>query len=229
MKNKGLSGNQLKLIAMLCMTIDHVGYILLPRVLILRAIGRLAFPIFAYMIAEGCRHTRSMGKYLAGLMVSGFVCQTVYWVAMRSLYMCIMVTFSLSVGLIWLIQEAEEKKTAAAWATVVAGVFLALFATEVLPGLLQGTDYGVDYGFVGVMLPVTVYLCKKRWQELAVMTLLLSWLAWGSTVVQWYALAALPLLALYGGHRGKWKLKWMFYIYYPVHLAAIWLLYVMIR
>lgn len=50
-RTKGLSGNQLKLIALICMTIDHVGYILLPRIVALRAIGRLAFPIYAYMIA----------------------------------------------------------------------------------------------------------------------------------------------------------------------------------
>ena len=225
MNNKGLSGNQLKLIAMLCMTVDHVGYILLPRIQILRIIGRLAFPIFAYMIAEGCRYTRSMGKYLTGLLISGFVCQAVYWTAMRSLYMCIMVTFSLSVGLIWLIRLAEERKTVTACIAVAAGTLLAFFATEILPDLLRGTDYGVDYGFVGVMLPVTVYPCKKRWQQLAVMTLMLSLLALDGIYVQWYGLAALPLLALYGGHRGKWKLKWMFYIYYPVHLAVIWLLH----
>ena len=55
----GLTGNQLKLIALITMTIDHVGMMLLPQLRILRAIGRIAFPIFAYMIAEGCRHTRN--------------------------------------------------------------------------------------------------------------------------------------------------------------------------
>ena len=46
----GLTGNQLKLIALITMTLDHVGMMLLPQVRILRAIGRIAFPIFAYMI-----------------------------------------------------------------------------------------------------------------------------------------------------------------------------------
>ena len=55
----GLTGNQLKLIALITMTIDHVGMMLLPQLRILRAIGRIAFPIFAYMIAEGCRYTHS--------------------------------------------------------------------------------------------------------------------------------------------------------------------------
>ena len=55
----GLTGNQLKLIALITMTIDHIGFMLLPQVKILRAIGRIAFPIFAYMIAEGCQYTRN--------------------------------------------------------------------------------------------------------------------------------------------------------------------------
>ena len=49
----GLTGNQLKLIAMLTMTCDHVGMQIFPQLLWLRVIGRLAMPIYAYMIAEG--------------------------------------------------------------------------------------------------------------------------------------------------------------------------------
>ena len=58
----GLSGNQLKLIALITMTVDHMGLILFDQFILLRIVGRLAFPIFAWMIAEGCRHTRRMGR-----------------------------------------------------------------------------------------------------------------------------------------------------------------------
>ena len=61
MKRFGLSGNQLKVIAMVTMAIDHIGAYLLPQAMWMRIIGRLAFPIYAFLIAEGCRHTRSMG------------------------------------------------------------------------------------------------------------------------------------------------------------------------
>ena len=54
---KGLTNNQLKLIALVTMTLDHIGVVLFPQAQWLRIVGRLAFPIFAYMIAEGCRHT----------------------------------------------------------------------------------------------------------------------------------------------------------------------------
>ena len=59
---KFLTGNALKILAALFMTIDHIGVMLFPRVLVLRIIGRLALPIFAFMIAEGCKYTRNKKK-----------------------------------------------------------------------------------------------------------------------------------------------------------------------
>ena len=62
-----LSGNALKIIAAITMFIDHMGLMLFPKTLIFRYIGRLAFPIFAFMIAEGCRYTRNRLRYWGGL------------------------------------------------------------------------------------------------------------------------------------------------------------------
>ena len=92
----GLTGNQLKIIAMITMTCDHVGLQIFPQLQWLRILGRLAMPIYAYMIAEGCRHTRDRKKYLMRLLGMGILCQIVYFVAMESLYQCILITFSLS-------------------------------------------------------------------------------------------------------------------------------------
>ena len=58
-----LSSNALKLIALVSMTVDHIGLILFPQYRVLRIIGRIAFPIFAYMIAEGCRYTSNRIRY----------------------------------------------------------------------------------------------------------------------------------------------------------------------
>ena len=104
----GLSGNQLKLIALVTMTIDHVGMLLFPRLRILRYIGRIAFPIFAYMIAEGCHYTRNRRKYLLSMIFVAALCQVVYFFAMGSLYMSVLVTFSLSIGLIYLADYAQS-------------------------------------------------------------------------------------------------------------------------
>ncbi len=68
-QSKGLDGGTLKLMAAALMLIDHVGAILLPETVILRCIGRLAFPVFAFFIAEGYAHTRSFGRYLLRMAI----------------------------------------------------------------------------------------------------------------------------------------------------------------
>ncbi len=221
---RGLTGNQLKLIAMVTMTIDHVGMVFFPTQIIFRIIGRLAYPMFAWMIAEGCRYTRSYPRYLGMMAAMAALYQAVYWVVAGSLYQCILVTFSLSIILIWLVQGAMEKKTPTAWLVACMGIGLAYFITEMLPGLLPGTDFYVDYGFFGVLLPVAVYIGKSKAQKLCFATAVLLALGSGFGEVQMWALLALPLLALYNGQRGKWKMKYFFYIYYPAHLVIIYLI-----
>ena len=217
----GLSNNQLKILAMIAMTLDHVGAFLLPHVLWLRLIGRLAFPIYAFMIAEGCRHTRNGIRYLGSLAAMAALCQIVYFVAMGSLYQCIMVTFSLSVALILLIRNAQAKQNFFSWLWVGLATAAVLFLCHGLPQLLHGTDYRVDYDFIGVMTPVLVYLCARKLPQLLMLGGCLAAMCYGNWEGQVFALLAVPLIALYNGTRGKWKLKWFFYFFYPVHLVLI--------
>lgn len=220
-KTKGLSGNQLKLIALAAMTVDHIGVHFFPNVLLLRIIGRLALPIFAYMIAQGCRYTRNKARYLGTIAAVAALCQVVYFVAMGSLYQCILVTFSLSIGLIYVLEDAIRSprfhKTSFAALSLAAGYALC----EVLPRYLPG--FYVDYGFAGVMLPVLIRLGKQKWQSILLCGIGLVFLSIGNSV-QWFSLLALPLLILYNGTRGKHKMKYLFYIYYPAHLALLYLI-----
>ena len=217
----GLSGNQLKLIALVTMTIDHVGMLLFPRLRILRYIGRIAFPIFAYMIAEGCHYTRNRRKYLLSMIFVAALCQVVYFFAMGSLYMSVLVTFSLSIGLIYLADYAQSGGrfgTALLYAAVCVIVFLCYFAHD---ALFPKTDFGIEYGLFGVLLPVFTYFGAKKQKKLQYFTaaLALMNLTWGG--IQWASMAAVPFIALYNGKRGKRKMKYLFYIYYPAHLVVI--------
>lgn len=216
----GLTGNQLKLIALITMTIDHIGMMLFPRVRVLRAIGRIAFPIFAFMIAEGCQYTRNRSRYLFSMAGLGLVCQLVYWFAMGSLYMCVLVTFSLSILLIYAIDFGREKG-GISWAAALLVLGLALFACVILPRLLPGTDYGIDYGIWGVLLPVFAYLGTSRKDKFALTSAGLILLNRSFGGLQWFSIAALIPLYLYNGTRGKRKLKYLFYIYYPAHLVVL--------
>ncbi len=219
----GLSGNQLKLLALVFMTLDHIGLSLLPQYPIFRILGRLSLPIFAYMIAEGCRYTRNRMRYLLSTAGLALVCQLVYFFAMGSLYQCILVTFSLSIVLIYALDWAFARNKATAWLALTAGFAGITFAAVVLPKLLSNTDYAIDYGIWGILLPVWIYLGKTKTQAFLLCTMGLVLLATNSAPIQWYALLALPLLALYTGKRGRYNMKYLFYIYYPAHLAIIYL------
>ena len=209
-----LTSNQLKLLAMLTMTLDHIGVQMFPGALWLRIVGRLAFPIYAYMIAEGCAHTRNRRKYLLQMAGLALLCQLVYFFAMGSLFQCILVTFTLSILLIYACDTGSRPLTALALLGVA-------FVTVALPRLLPGTDFAIDYGFFGVLVPVAAYLGKTHREKLLFTAGALVALAWSVGGIQWYSLAALLPLALYGGQRGKRRMKWLFYLYYPLHLAAI--------
>ena len=214
-----LTGNQLKLIAMLTMTIDHIGAILLPQYRFLRIIGRLSMPIYAFMIAEGCHHTHDRKAYFLRLLGLALLCQVVYAAVDRSLYQCILVTFSLSVALICAVEWAQKKRTPGSLFTTAVLIIGIYFVCEKLPQYVPG--FFVDYGFWGVMLPVIVYFGGRSvWAFLAGLTVLC--LSRGG--LQWWAMLTVPLIALYSGQRGKHRLGWMFYLYYPAHLVVIYLL-----
>ena len=212
----GLTGNQLKFLAMLTMTIDHIGMLLLPQYRILRIIGRLAMPIYAFMIAEGCHYTHDRKAYFLRLFGLAVLCQAVYAVVDRSAYQCILVTFSLSVGLICAVENARKKKTPSsilAAALLLAAVYL---LCEKLSLFLPG--FHVDYGFWGVMLPAIVYFGGRN---IGAFTLGLFLLCLSIGHTQWWAMLTVPLLALYNGQRGKHRLGWLFYLYYPAHLVIL--------
>ena len=73
-----MSSFVLKLIAAVTMFIDHAGLLLFPDLEFMRILGRLAFPIFAFFIGEGCRYTSSKLKYFLRVSILGILCQAVY-------------------------------------------------------------------------------------------------------------------------------------------------------
>lgn len=214
----GLTANQLKIIAMISMTLDHIGYILLPRWRILRLLGRLAMPIYAWMIAEGCRHTRSRKNYFLRLAGMAALCQAVYLVAMGSVFMCILVTFSLSIVLISAIENFQKKRTRGAQILAFGTLLAIFFLCVALPELWRGSDFAVDYGLAGVLLPVLVYFGREKTKYLTAGLILLGF---GYGGLQWFALAAVPLLGMYNGQRGEKNIGKWFYFYYPAHLLVL--------
>ena len=215
-----LTSNELKLIALIFMTVDHVGALLLPQYKLLRIIGRLAFPIFAYMIAEGCRHTSHRLRYPLTIFCVGIVVQLLFWYTRQSLYQHILITFTLSILLIYSLEQASEKGGVwmiAAGFALAAVSFICLFLASFLPR----RGFRIDYGLCGVLLPVLIFAAQTRAQKLLAAAIGLTGVCIAMGGIQWYSLLALPLLALYGGERGSYRLKYLFYVYYPLHLIIL--------
>lgn len=212
----GLNGNALKVLAMVSMFIDHFGMIFFPYVIAFRIVGRLAFPIYAYLIAEGCKYTHDRRRYFLQMLVLGVVCSAVYIVVEDYVYLCILMTFSVSILLIYLLDYVKLLPKKRWWMFLLGlvGAWLACSLVE------------FDYGYFGVLVPVFAYLSEKRHIKLGLFTVGLLLLSLSiNNGVQWYSLVAVLPIALYNGERGKLNLKWFFYLFYPLHLAVLWGVY----
>jgi len=228
----------LKLIAMVTMFVDHVGKMCFSQYYIMRIIGRMAFPIYAYCIAVGCVYTRNHLKYLSRIVLLGLISQPLYVVAMghtnSRMYVVsfaedpvgavvnyyvsswmkpsIMLTLVMGILVIWTIREKKLILTLA----------LALFVWHFKAKL--------DYGWRGVMLITLMYLFIEHWWlSLPVVFSFMFW--WGTRGTgyelfgvkfssQMFAIMSLPLIYIPTYSKVRIN-KWVFYLYYPAHLVAV--------
>lgn len=227
-RSRGLDGGALKCIAAVLMAVDHVGAILLPEVLVLRCIGRLAFPIFAFFIAEGYAHTRDFWRYFRRLAVFAAVSEIPFnlenGVVFDLTRQNVLWTFCLALLTLWGLEALRREAGAAKYAG----------GTAVLAaGFAAGALLRVDYGGWGVVTVALFYLCRD--EKLAQVWLLLAMavvngLGMGSLTVevfggeipiQIFAVLALPVLWLYNGRAGAKGLRRAFYVFYPAHLLVL--------
>lgn len=212
-----ISRTGLKGLAAATMVVDHVGVVLLPQLWLLRCVGRLAFPIYAFFLAQGFRYTKSRAKYLARL--AGFALLSeipfdymVYGQAFVWQGQNVMFTLALALLALACLEKGGW------WMT---GAVACCLAAEALR---------TDYGSFGVLLPVTSFYLWPRGKGLwALVFLAMCWL-WEfapipGTPVPMEALgvaAALPL-ALYHGGRGTEGpvVRWGFYAVYPLHMGVL--------
>lgn len=235
-----LSGNLLKIIAVLTMTFDHYSAIFHPGVSWMRIPGRIAFPIFAFLVAEGFRHTKNRLRYLLTMGAFASVSHMLLLWISRGSWTSILATFCASIGLCFLIEFVKKcafDPSCKWWLRLLSPLSL------VLAVLVLYYDKKLlnifDYGFWGVMLApfATVFHsprgveCPKWWQALDILPVHLLTFAiplvlmnnqYGGSQV-WATLALVPLL-LYSGKRGKLRLKYLVYIYYPSHILLLHLL-----
>ena len=206
----------LGILAVLFMIIDHTGVIFFPNQTAWRILGRIALPLFAWGIAIGATHTRSMARYALRLLIMLFVSQPFYNGALNHTWAKLNIFAVLLLGLIgiWGLKEKKE------WMTIGA-----LIIAELVP---------MDYGLRGVLCVLLLWALQDNPLALAVCfgAYCVVWGAGGRIIwdtplfqvrIQTAALLALPLILLPSAKRTKTP-KWLMYAMYPGHLAVLWLL-----
>ncbi len=233
---KILSGSALKVIALISMLIDHVGAVLVERAIlvysydyfkykqllnadiILRSIGRIAFPIYCFLLVEGFLHTKNIKKYMIRLALFALISEIPFDLATSGKIInlnCQNIFFTLLIGLsvITLLECMGRCEALSKMIKICLGILLTG------AGALLAQFLNTDYGLRGVLPIVALYLFRfDRLKQVCAGALAFSW--------EFPApLAFLPVL-FYNGKRGKGN-QYLFYIFYPLHLGFLYFIAVM--
>lgn len=235
MNYKCLSRNALKLIAMICMVVDHVALFFVPSnniaYLLMRIVGRISFPLFAFFLAQGYIYSKNRLKYFCYILVFGLISQIPYSLLL-GFNINILLTFILAFILIFVYEKTIEKNKFGKFAGVT------LFATTSIVFILVSFFLPFDYSFLGVLTPLVFYIFRKNHYSgcLAYLILLVIQLVISLAVisfqniiflyfVQLFSILYIIPLSFYNGKNGKTNLKYMFYFFYPIHLLIIYVLF----
>ena len=239
MEQRRTCGNEntgmLKIVAMICMALDHVGKVLLPLQSDLRIIGRIAFPLYIWCLVVGTEYTRNIWKYALRLLLMGILSQPFFAWAFSLPWYALNVFVTLFMGLMAIAGIREKRYGSQLWAPALT--------------ILCAAVINMDYGWQGVLLIILMYLVRKERGGLIAMMIGFC-LFWGqqyavietffgiplprtSTLLpqgflllnsinrmQFWAILALPLMLLPSKRRISLP-KWFTYGFYPAHLAMI--------
>ena len=241
-----LTSNLLRGLACLFMVTDHLWATLIPGNMWMNYVGRLAFPIFAFQLTEGYRHTSDFRRYALRLLVFGLISEIPFNLMTAGgvifpFHQNVMFTLLLGLLSIRAIDTIRDTVRDRSPAKSLLKPFLALSAC-----LLAATIGFVDYGFWGVVMMIAFHLLRdfrgSRILLLAAMVyincvafkgMFIPLELFGRTVefaTQGFAVLALVPIWLYNGKRGRSSktLQYGFYAFYPVHMLVLALLRILI-
>ena len=226
---KGLNSNQLKLIAIIAMTIDHITMIFLknhiefPVYFGLRFVGKITIPIMCFFISEGYYYTKNIKNYVGRLFLFAIISHFAFCYAFNikiipsNIFFQTSVIWSLMWGLISLCIAKSER------IDIKIKIFLII--------LISVLTFNADWGFISVLIIVFFGLTREnRKQQMAGMCIIIiiyeiSMILQSKNYYQLMHLGiflSIPLLLKYNGQKGSLKwLKHFFYIYYPAHLIIL--------
>lgn len=237
---KGWNGNQLKLIAIIAMTIDHLAWTLEPGystewwVLLCHLAGRLTAPIMWFFIVEGWHYTHDVRKYTLRLFLLALVSHFAY-------------NFCFGIPMLPFREGSFFNQTSVAWSLAWGLVLLRIYSNEktaswlkfALTILICLVSFPSDWSCVASM--AILYMGVSRGDFKKQMVWMMVWSAVYALVyflfldrlyglLQLGTCLTIPLLRCYNGRRGRWKgMGKLFYVYYPLHLALLGLLRTALR
>ena len=240
-----LTGTGLKWVAVVTMLIDHFGAILVYAYylqlyrgwssdtsqvydfyMLLRTIGRIAFPIFCFVLVEGFVHTHSKPKYALRLLLFAIVSEIPYDFALHNAnfsytsQLNIMFTLLLAFCALWLADEIGKALKLPAWGTTLLTVVTVAGAAALASGPLD-----VSYHAYGIILIGVLYIARShRWLQFILGCAAAYWYCLqNGSMLQMYSAIGLACIVLYNGKRGR-GMKYFFYLFYPLHLLVLGLL-----
>lgn len=217
-KSKGLDSFQLKVIGLITMTIDHIGFFLAasltstflgnPIYLWLRLIGRIAFPIFAFLVVIAVIHTSNYKRYFWTLFSLGVIFQSViYYTEQAQGNIFLTLAFgSLAV------QGLKERKYHLVSIALVVATINELFV---------GQYTFLDYGLYGILIIMMLGLIKLYYSvnvvTLSAVLIITTMLFQPQNI---FCVLAIPFILMFNGNKGH-SMKYFFYIYYPLHIVVL--------
>lgn len=203
-----LNSFQLKIIAIITMLIDHVGAIFFPQYYGFRIIGRIAFPIFAFLLVEGYVHTSDIKKYLLRLGIFALISEFAFDLAFYGKILDFEhqnVFYTLFLGLVMLYLVELQSSPWMRMAIVILFMIVADFLKT-------------DYRSIGLAMIFAFYVFRENLTGKIITVALMNIFLMGK--LQAFGALALIPISLYNGKEGP-KMKSLFYLFYPVHLLAL--------
>ncbi|MEE0954650.1 MAG: TraX family protein [Eubacterium sp.] len=232
-----LTENMLKVIACLAMLCDHIPKVMgiggLPYAVMSQVIGRIAFPLFCFFLVEGFFHTQKLGAYLGRLLLLAVLSEIPYDLALHDRLLEFgnqNAVFTLFLGLLLLTAVAEIPVLARWQDALLTGssgsqAWKQVPASLIVPALfcLLAAILHLDYGWSGILCIYVLFCLHGRMSPAS--ALLFGCIALNLDLFSDPgAFLAVPFVFAYSGKRGSRKLKWGFYLFYPLHLFLLFLL-----
>jgi hypothetical protein len=196
------------------MLVDHVGRLFFPEFPVFVAIGRLSFPLFAWLAVMGEKHTSNLPRYLFRLIVLGIITQPIYarfWHAVFASPSDLNILFSLALGVL-AVRVTKRQSELVGLLVISGGSVLAEFAR------FEGGAYSfLELFFISKLDEDPGIGCLSLILLNLIFVGMLSW-----NPIQLFSLLAIPIMLLYNGERGA-KARW-FYLLYPLHFLILWLI-----